>query len=110
MNLLFVCLYSTNVVLSLLLLLLFPHYSSKNGSPVDTIEEGSLVATVTKKRRGMAASSTAFNINIGDGKSLSLTDDPSLVMNLDNDVKNVALSQLKVLQDRMANLMAQLET
>jgi len=91
--------------------------SSSNGSPVDAIEDGALVATVTKKRRGgngsgtdgQMSSTTAFDINMGDGRKVTLLDDPHYVKNLDNEVKNAALSQLKVLSDRMANLMAHLE-
>ena len=85
--------------------------SSKNGSPVDPIDEGALVATVTKKRRGNAIEGAAanFDINVGDGRYISLND-PAGVQNLDDDMKTSALSQLKVLQDQMASLMKQLTT
>jgi hypothetical protein len=80
-------------------------YSSKNGSPVDTFDEGALVATVTKKRKGNDAS---FEINIGEGRYISLND-PNGVQGLDSDMRATAASQLKVLQDQMASLMAQLQ-
>ena len=63
------------------------------------------MATVTKKRRG--DESANFEINVGDGKFISLTD-PAGVQELDSSMKATAASQLKVLQDQMASLMAQL--
>ena len=85
--------------------------SSKNGSPVDPVDEGALVATVTKKRRGNAPPATAanFDISIGEGKYISLND-PTGVKHLDENMKSNALTQLKVLQDQMASLMEQLTT
>ena len=85
--------------------------SSKNGSPVDPVDEGALVATVTKKRRGNAPPSAAanFDINVGDGRYISLND-PTGVRHLDENMKSNALTQLKVLQDQMASLMEQLTT
>jgi hypothetical protein len=79
--------------------------SSQNGSPVDTTEVGSVVATVTKKRRGNESAN--FEINVGDGRYISLND-PNGVQELDSQMKATAASQLKVLQDQMASLMAQL--
>ncbi|KAL3907543.1 MAG: hypothetical protein SGILL_008829, partial [Bacillariaceae sp.] len=79
--------------------------SSQNGSPLETTEKGSVVATVTKKRRGN--DSVNFEINVGDGKKISLCD-PNGVQELDSSMKATAASQLKVLQDQMASLMAQL--
>lgn len=79
--------------------------SSQNGSPVDPVDLGALVATVTKKRRGNESAS--FEINVGEGKYISLND-PSGVDQLDASMKATAASQLKVLQDQMASLMAQL--
>lgn len=63
------------------------------------------MATVTKKRRGNESAN--FEINVGDGKFISLTD-PAGVQELDSSMKATAASQLKVLQDQMASLMAQL--
>ena len=64
-----------------------------------------MVATVTKKRRGNGSAS--FEINVGDGRVINLND-PTGVKELDSDMKATAASQLKVLQDQMASLMAQL--
>jgi hypothetical protein len=80
-------------------------FSSKNGSPVDTVEEGTLVATVSKKRRGKE--SAVFDINVGEGRYINLQD-PTCVKYLEGDMKDAAISQLKILQDQMASLMAQL--
>ena len=83
-----------------------PYFSSKNGSPVDTVEEGTLVATVSKKRRA-GKTSAVFDINVGEGRYINLTE-PGTVECLDGDMKDAAISQLKILQDQMASLMAQL--
>jgi len=80
--------------------------SSVNGSPIETHEVGSVIATVAKKRRGKT-DAAQFEINVGDGRMISLND-PSGVQELDSDMKATAASQLKVLQDQMASLMAQL--
>ena len=80
-------------------------FSSQNGSPLEAVEAGSVVATVTKKRRGN--DSANFEINVGDGRVISLND-PNGVQELDSQMKATAASQLKVLQDQMASLMAQL--
>ena len=64
-----------------------------------------MVATVTKKRRGNEGAN--FEINVGDGRIINLND-PTGVHGLDSDMKATAASQLKVLQDQMASLMAQL--
>jgi hypothetical protein len=80
--------------------------SSQNGSPLDKFEKGSIIATVTKKRRGNETAN--FEINVGDGKYISLND-PSGVKGLDSNMKATAATQLKVLQDQMASLMAQLQ-
>ena len=82
-------------------------HSSANGSPLETHEVGSVVATVTKKRRGNNDNSANFEINVGDGRVISLND-PTGVQALDSNMKATAASQLKVLQDQMASLMAQL--
>lgn len=82
---------------------------SLNGSPVDPVDQGVLVATVTKKHRGNAPPAANFDINVGDGRYISLND-PSGVKNLDASMKSNAVQQLKVLQDQMASLMAQLTT
>lgn len=88
---------------------------SVNGSPVDKAEEGDLVATVCKKRKGNAGGAggsanngaAVFDINVGDGRYVNLSD-PGTVQHLDQDMKNTAMSQLKVLQNQMASLMTQL--
>ena len=78
---------------------------------MDAIDEGALIATVTKKRRGNTMETTGanFDINVGEGRYISLND-PSGVQNLDSEMKTSAMSQLKVLQDQMACLMQQLST
>lgn len=80
--------------------------SSANGSPVDKVDEGALVATVTKKRKGNGTAA-AFDINIGEGNYISLND-PNGLQDLDDNMKTSALSQLMILQDQMASLVAQL--
>ena len=69
-------------------------------------EVGSVVATVTKKRRGNDASAN-FEINVGEGRVINLND-PVDFNELDPSMKATAANQLKVLQDQMASLMAQL--
>lgn len=84
--------------------------SSQNGSPLETHEVGSVIATVTKKRKGNneeEKNTANFEINVGDGRFISLND-PSGVKGLDSNMKATAATQLKVLQDQMASLMAQL--
>ena len=84
-------------------------HSSENGSPVDTVEDGALIATVTKKRRIRAGDAPVnFDINVGDGQYISLTNPGSIGL-LDEDLKSTAIQQLQVLQDQMASLMAQLK-
>jgi len=79
---------------------------SQNGSPVAATEAGTVIATVCKKRRGNESASV--EINIGEGQYISLND-PDGVSGLDRQMKQTAASQLKVLQDQMASLMAQLQ-
>jgi hypothetical protein len=83
--------------------------SSENGSPIDAMDEGSLVATITKKRRGNDSSDTAadFAINVGEGKFISLTD-PSAIGNLDSESRLRAFNHLQVLQVQMAKIMQDL--
>ena len=94
------------------------HDSSHNGSPLAATEPGTVIATVCKKRRGnnnnesAAAAANAgttanVEIDIGEGQYISLND-PNGVRQLDAQMKQTAASQLKVLQDQMASLMAQL--
>jgi hypothetical protein len=64
------------------------------------------VATVSKKRRA-GKTSAVFDINVGEGRYINLTD-PGTVECLDGDMKNAAISQLKILQSQMASLMAKL--
>lgn len=87
-------------------LTVFRLLSSANGSPVETHEVGSVVATVTKKRRGGDAAAN-FEINVGEGRVINLNN-PMDVNELDSSMKATAATQLKVLQDQMASLMAQL--
>ncbi len=84
-----------------------------NGSPVEPCDEGSLVATVSKKRRanGSTVSSIGgaamFDINVG-GRLISLSD-PSAMSHLTNEMKSTVTQQLNVLQDQIAKLMTQIE-
>mmetsp|Transcript_2624 Transcript_2624/g.4087 ORF Transcript_2624/g.4087 Transcript_2624/m.4087 type:complete len:247 (-) Transcript_2624:3288-4028(-) len=81
---------------------------SKNYSPLQATDEGALIATVTKKRKGNSRTSGVdFAINVGDGRQINLGD-PRSMKHLDDDMKTSAVVQLKVLQDQMASLMAQL--
>lgn len=68
------------------------------------------MATVTKKNRGNAALSSAasFDFCVGEGKYVTLGD-PSNMKDLDSELKNSALSQLKLMQDQIAIAMKQLE-
>ena len=91
--------------------------SSHNGSPLAATEPGTVIATVCKKRRGNNNNESAaaaanvgtanVEIDIGEGQYISLND-PNGVRQLDAQMKQTAASQLKVLQDQMASLMAQL--
>eukprot|EP00543_Licmophora_paradoxa_P005269 CAMPEP_0202452662 /NCGR_PEP_ID=MMETSP1360-20130828/10816_1 /ASSEMBLY_ACC=CAM_ASM_000848 /TAXON_ID=515479 /ORGANISM="Licmophora paradoxa, Strain CCMP2313" /LENGTH=230 /DNA_ID=CAMNT_0049071541 /DNA_START=111 /DNA_END=803 /DNA_ORIENTATION=+ len=81
---------------------------SENGSPVDAHDEGALIATVSKKRRGNSAAATMFEINVGNGNYIDLSN-PENVNHLDDNMKDVAESQVKVLQEQLASLMAQLK-
>jgi hypothetical protein len=67
---------------------------------------GDVVATITKKRRGNESNAN-FEINVGEGRYISLND-PTGLQALDSSMKATAASQLMVLQDQMASLMAQL--
>jgi Cell division cycle-associated protein 8 len=90
------------------LMFAFPSFvsgSSRNGSPLETSDVGSVIATISKKRRGNESAS--FEINVGEGRYISLND-PNGVQELDSEMKATAATQLKVLQDQMASLMAQL--
>jgi len=78
---------------------------SARGSPVDPTDKGDLVATVSKKRRGQDLA--VFDINVGEGCYVSLSD-PSSLQQLDDEMKSTAKTQLKVLQDQMARLMESL--
>lgn len=76
---------------------------------MEPVEDGALVATVTKKRRGNAPQGASFDINVGNGTYISLNDINS-VQNLDDSMKTNAMTQLQVLQDQMTSLMQQLKT
>lgn len=81
--------------------------SSVNGSPLDPSEnEPGFVATVLKKRKGDKAA--VFDINIGDGKVISLND-PSMLMELDEEMKHSAMSQIRMFHEQMSTWMAMLE-
>ena len=73
------------------------------------MDTGDLVATVTKKRRNNGGDNVVFDISIGDGKYINLSD-PNSAAELSGEMKTTAMTQLKVLQDQMASLMAQLES
>lgn len=83
---------------------------SINGSPVDMAEEGDLVATVCKKRRGNGTDGPGaiFDINVGDGRYISLSD-ANAIRELPDDMKMEAKNQLNVLQDQLSKLMAHLK-
>lgn len=83
---------------------------SINGSPVDMAEEGDLVATVCKKRRGNGSDGPGaiFDINVGDGRYISLSD-ANAIRDLPDDMKTEAKNQLNVLQDQLSKLMAHLK-
>lgn len=83
--------------------------SSANGSPVETHETGTVVATVTKKRRGNGDAGANIEISIGEGRFISLSN-PAGLTELDSSMKRSATSQLQVLQDQMQSLMAQLQS
>ena len=87
-------------------LLYFYIISSKNGSPVGAHDEGALIATVSKKRRGNAE--TMLEINVGNGRYINLADSSSM-NDLDDSMKDVAENQVKVLQERLAFFMSQLK-
>lgn len=76
-----------------------------NGSPLDPSEEDCVVATVMKKRKGDKAA--VFDINIGDGKVISLND-PSMLMELDEEMKISAMSQIRMFHEQMTTWMAML--
>mmetsp|Transcript_13191 Transcript_13191/g.30775 ORF Transcript_13191/g.30775 Transcript_13191/m.30775 type:complete len:258 (-) Transcript_13191:445-1218(-) len=79
---------------------------SQNGSPLAATEPGTVIATVCKKRRGNGSANV--EINVGEGQYISLND-PRGISELDPQLKQTAANQLKVLQDQMASLMAQLQ-
>uniref|UniRef100_A0A7S3VH25 Borealin N-terminal domain-containing protein n=1 Tax=Chaetoceros debilis TaxID=122233 RepID=A0A7S3VH25_9STRA len=99
---------------------------SSNGSPLESNNAGTLVATVCKKRKdenanvnsdqngeneggtGENADAAAeFDINIGDGRYITLGD-PSTMEHLTVEMKNTAKNQLHVLQDQLSKLLSHL--
>ncbi len=106
---------------------------SVNGSPIDKSNEGDLVATVCKKRRGNghgknvnsggdgigeekrgstgscgeSGDGASFDINIGDGRYITLSD-PSAMAHLTSEMKDTAKNQLNVLQDQLSKLLSHL--
>ncbi len=82
-------------------------------------EEGDLIATVSKKRRGNANAShdeddsgmqiggAVFDISVGDGRMISLSD-PSTMEHLTNEMKSTAKNQLNVLQNQLSQLLSKL--
>mmetsp|Transcript_4811 Transcript_4811/g.9178 ORF Transcript_4811/g.9178 Transcript_4811/m.9178 type:complete len:280 (-) Transcript_4811:58-897(-) len=82
---------------------------SANGSPVNQTEDGDLIATVSKKRRGNDQGENGaamFDINI-DGRTISLSD-PTTMDHLTKEMKNTAMSQLNILQDQLSKLLSHL--
>ena len=77
--------------------------SSANGSPLDSVDEEGMIATVMKKRKG--EKSVVFDINVGDGKVISLND-PSMLMELDEEMKSSAVSQIRMFHQQMESWMA----
>jgi hypothetical protein len=81
--------------------------SSANGSPLDHSEdEPGVVATVMKMRKSDNAA--VLNINIGDGKIISLKD-PSMLMELDEEMKSSAISQIQTFREQISTWMALFE-
>jgi hypothetical protein len=56
-----------------------------------------------KKRKG--ENTAVFDINIGGGKVISLND-PSMLMELDEEMKHSAMSQIRVFHEQMATWMS----
>jgi hypothetical protein len=91
---------------------------SKNGSPLEPTAPGTVIATVHKKQcRGLgqeqdddgAMATADVEMNVGEGQYIRLND-PFGVSELDSKMKQTAAIQLKVLQDQMESLMAQLRS
>ena len=80
---------------------------SINGSPVDQKEEGDLIATVSKKRRGNNEEAVGFDIMI-DGQSINLSDETTMQY-LTPAMKNEAKDQLNVLKDQLSKLLSHLD-
>lgn len=99
---------------------------SSNGSPINHAEEGDLIATVSKKRRGNGNGSGngngndgtngnenngtgMFDISVGgqDGTTISLSD-PSAMEHLTSEMRSNAKNQLNVLQDQLSKLLSKL--
>lgn len=80
---------------------------SINGSPVDQKEEGDLIATVSKKRRGNNEEAVGFDIMI-DGQSINLSDTTTMQY-LTPAMKNEAKDQLNVLKDQLSKLLSHLD-
>ena len=84
----------------------FHSSSSKNGTPIENPDEGTIIATVTKakKRRtgstGDAAAGASLDINLGGGQFLSLQD-PTNIDSLDGHEKNMAVQQLQMLREQV---------
>lgn len=72
---------------------------------MERVDHGAIVATIAKKRKGNETASV--EINIGDGKYISLSN-PGNIKGLDSSMKAAAALQLKVLADQMSSLMAAL--
>lgn len=80
---------------------------STNGSPVG--QSDVILATVKKSRTNNEASSSLIGIEMDDGKG-NFVDigRKDVVEGMDDDMKRVAVTKLKSLQDEVAALMAQL--
>ena len=89
--------------------------SSSNGSPVcsnnDTeLEEGDLLATISKKRKGTKIiPNFDARINVGDGRFVTLSD-ATTYQHLDKSLKDNAIEQVSELQEQMALLIEKLKS
>ena len=88
--------------------------SSSNGSPVCSndieTEEGDLLATISKKRKGIKmVPNFDARINVGEGRFVTLSD-ASTYQHLDKTMKDNAIEQVSELQEQMALLIEKLKS
>ena len=74
-------------------------FSSKNGSPVEPVDDGVLVATVVKKLRSndvepKVGASFGIDINLGAGRHITLIDDTKECSNLDPEARTTTVETL----------------